>query len=355
MSPGSIVALESVIAKFGQESALDAAMERWEVEEVRYLRDPYVWGHGFLLFGFKEPGGFVLLERRMKSRQSMVPWLTDSALDRGGWSLSEKTLVPDLRRKKIIATASFPKPLETPPPTVLEIFATALEISQRHQDYTLLRSNCLHFASLVLGVMETRFGAEIVWDAKSALTKTLMNHTGYTVHIADVVGGLEVRCEDVQARWQTARQLDPAAVRVRQLQSTVSYTKQRAGETQAELEACRTREGSQIAENRKLRTALEASRREVQASARAAEVTRSLLAEREATQLARMAAREKRRTRVLMEAHEQELMGVEERQAVTAKRLERALAAVKRLKRALMLLAAAVVVVIVGWLRLLLS
>ncbi|KAJ7793475.1 hypothetical protein B0H14DRAFT_2622861 [Mycena olivaceomarginata] len=116
----------------------------------------------------------------------------------------------------------------------------------------------------------------------------------------------------------------------------VDYANQRLVATQAEIEACRAREGPQIAENRRLQTALEASRRQVQASARAAEVTRSRLAEREATQLARMAAREKRRTRVLMESHEQELMGVKERKAVTVKRLE----------RALMLLAAAVVVVV---------
>ncbi|KAJ7793473.1 hypothetical protein B0H14DRAFT_2926665 [Mycena olivaceomarginata] len=122
---------------------------------------------------------------------------------------------------------------------------------------------------------------------------------------------------------------------VRQLESTLSYTNQRVVEMQAEIEACRAREGPQIAENRRLQTALEASRRQVQASARAAEVTRSRLAEREATQLARMAAREKRRTRVLVEAHEQ-LMRVEGHNAVMMKRLE----------RALMLLAAAVVVVV---------
>jgi hypothetical protein len=123
---------------------------------------------------------------------------------------------------------------------------------------------------------------------------------------------------------------------VRQLESALSYANQRLVAMQAEIEACRAREGPQIAENRRLQTMLEASRRQVQASARAAEVTRSRLAEREATQLARMAAREKRRMRVLMEAHEQELMGVKERKAVTVKRLE----------RALMLLAAAVVVVV---------
>jgi regulator of replication initiation timing len=111
---------------------------------------------------------------------------------------------------------------------------------------------------------------------------------------------------------------------------------------QAEIEACRAREGPQIAENRKLQTenrklqtAIEASRRQVQASARAAEVMRSRLAEREATQLARMAASEKRRTRALVEAHEQ-LMRVEEHNTVMMKRLE----------RALMLLAAALVVVV---------
>jgi hypothetical protein len=336
---GSIGALEFSIDKFGQESALDPAMERWEVEEVRYLRDPYVWGHGFLLFKFKEPGGFVLLERRMDSRRGMVPWLTDTPLDQGGWSLSEKTLVPDVGGKKVIATASFPTLLKTPPPTIVDVFATGLEASKRRQHYTLFRGNCLYYASLVLGVMETRFKAKIVWqDDKSALTKRLIEHTGYRVHVADVVGGLEVRRAEMLAKWKTTRELDPAAVRVRQLQSTVSYANQRAVEMQAELEACRTREGSQIAENRKLQTALETSRRQEQANARAAEVTRSRLAEREAT-LARMAAHEKRRTRVLMEAHEQ-LMRVEERQAATA----------KRLKGALMLLAAAAVVVVVGWL-----
>jgi regulator of replication initiation timing len=165
-----------------------------------------------------------------------------------------------------------------------------------------------------------------------------MSRTGSIEALESLIDyfGQESAFDAAMQRWEVEE--------VRQLESALSYTNQRVVEMQAEIEACRAREGPQIAENRKLQTenrklqtAIEASRRQVQASARAAEVMRSRLAEREATQLARMAASEKRRTRALVEAHEQ-LMRVEGHNAVMMKWLE----------RALMLLAAAVVVVGVG-------